>query len=66
MRGETMVGLVHDQRVAFDGAGGVRHTPLSGEERVRVFVDELGMHEAIVRRLPPDAPTPPPPWSRSA
>jgi hypothetical protein len=24
------------------------------------------MHEAIVRRLPPDSPTPPPPWSRTA
>jgi hypothetical protein len=30
------------------------------------LVDELGMHEELVRRLPPDTPTPPPPWSRTA
>jgi N-hydroxyarylamine O-acetyltransferase len=66
IRGETVVGVVHGQRVAFDTAGGVRHTPLSGDDRLRVFVDELGMREEIVRRLPPDRPTPPPPWSRTA
>jgi N-hydroxyarylamine O-acetyltransferase len=66
MRGETVVGVVHGQRVAFDGAGSVHCTPLSGDDRLRVFVDELGIHEAIVRQLPPDRPTPPPPWSRTA
>jgi N-hydroxyarylamine O-acetyltransferase len=65
VRGETVVGVAHGQRVALD-AGGVRHTPLSADDRLRVFVDELGIHEAIVRQLPPDMPTPPPPWSRSA
>jgi N-hydroxyarylamine O-acetyltransferase len=65
IRGETVVGVVHGQRVAFDGAGGVCHTPLSGDDRLRVFVDELGMKEEIIRQLPPDRPTPPPPWSRS-
>jgi hypothetical protein len=51
---------------SFDSAGGVSHTPLRGDDRLRVFVDELGMHEEIVRRLPPDTPTPPPSWSRTA
>jgi N-hydroxyarylamine O-acetyltransferase len=66
IRGETVVGVVHGQRVAFDHAGGVSHTPLSEDGRLRVFVDELGMKEEIIRRLPPDTPTPPPPWSRTA
>jgi hypothetical protein len=44
----------------------VSHTPLEGDDRLRVFVDELGMCEEIVQRLPPDRPTPPPPWSRTA
>jgi N-hydroxyarylamine O-acetyltransferase len=66
IRGDTMVGVAHGQRVAFDGAGGVRHTTLGEDDRLRVFVDELGMREEIVRRLPPDMPTPPPPWSRTA
>jgi N-hydroxyarylamine O-acetyltransferase len=66
IRGETVVGVAHSQRVVFDSAGGVSHTPLGGDDRLRVFVDELGMHEEIVHQLPPDTPTPPPPWSRNA
>jgi N-hydroxyarylamine O-acetyltransferase len=66
IRGETVVGVDHGQRVAFDGAGGVSHTPLGGDDRLRVFVDELGMKEEIVRQLPPDTPIPPPPRSRTA
>ena len=66
IRGETMVGVAHGQRVAFDSAGGVSHTPLGGDDRLRVFIDELGMHEEIVHQLPLDTPTPPPPWSRTA
>ena len=66
IRGETVVGVVRGQRVAFDSAGGVRHTPLGGDDCLRVLVEELGMKEEIVRRLPLDAPTPPPPWSRTA
>ena len=66
IRGETMVGVAHGQRVAFDSVGGVSHTPLGGEDRLRVFIDELGMHEEIVHQLPLDTPTPPPPWSRTA
>jgi N-hydroxyarylamine O-acetyltransferase len=66
IRGETVVGVAHGQRVAFDGAGGVSHTPLGEDDRLRVLVDELGMHEEIVQRLPLDTPTPLPPWSRTA
>jgi N-hydroxyarylamine O-acetyltransferase len=65
IRGETVVGVAHGQRVAFDSAGGVSHTPMGGDDRLRVFVDELGMREEIVRRLPPDTPTPPPPGFRT-
>jgi N-hydroxyarylamine O-acetyltransferase len=66
IRGETMVGVAHGQRIAFDSVGGVSHTPLEGDDRLRVLIDELGMHEAIVHQLPLDTPTPPPPWSRTA
>jgi hypothetical protein len=41
-------------------------TPLADAERRRFFIEDLGMHEAIVQRLPADTPTPPPPWSRTA
>jgi len=66
IRGEAVVGVARGQRVAFDNAGGVSHTPLGGDDRLRVLIDELGMHEEIVQRLPLDTPTPPPPWSRTA
>jgi N-hydroxyarylamine O-acetyltransferase len=66
IRGETMMGVAHGQRVAFDRVGGVTQTPLGGDDRLRVFIDELGMREEIVHQLPLDKPTPPPPWSRTA
>jgi N-hydroxyarylamine O-acetyltransferase len=58
--------MAHGQRVVFDRAGGVSYTPLAGDDRLRVLVDELGMHEEIVQQLPLDTPTPPPPGSRTA
>jgi N-hydroxyarylamine O-acetyltransferase len=63
IRGETVVGVAHGQRVTFDSAGGVRHTLLGEDDRLRLLVDDLGMHEEIVRQLPLDTPTPPPPGS---
>ena len=64
--GEAVVGTTGGQRVELNGAGGVVHTRLAGDDRLRLLVDELGMQEEIVQRLPPDTPTPPPPWSRTA
>ena len=34
--------------------------------RVRLLVDDIGMSEEIVRKLPTDIPKPPPPWSGTA
>jgi arylamine N-acetyltransferase len=66
IRGEAVVGVAHGQRVAFDRAGGVSHIPLGRDGCLRVLVDELGMKEEIVHRLPLDTPTPPPPRARTA
>jgi N-hydroxyarylamine O-acetyltransferase len=64
--GEAVVGTTGGQRVELNGAGGVVYRRLAGDDRIRLLVDELGMQEEIVHRLPPDTPTPPPPWSRTA
>ena len=64
--GDAVVGTTGGQRVELDGAGGVVRKRLEGDDRIRLLVDELGMHEEIVQRLPHDTPTPPPPWSRTA
>ena len=64
--GEAMVSTTGGQRVELNGTGGVVHKRLEGDDRIRLLVDELGMKEEIVQRLPLDTPTPPPPWSRTA
>lgn len=64
--GETIIGITGGHQVEFDRTGGVQRTPLQGDERLRVLVEELGMAEALVQRLPLDRPTPPPPGSRTA
>jgi N-hydroxyarylamine O-acetyltransferase len=66
IRGEAVIGVARGQRVEFDGTGGMSQTQLGEDDRMRLLVDELGMQEEIVQRLPLDTPTPPPPWSRTA
>jgi N-hydroxyarylamine O-acetyltransferase len=66
IHGDSIVGIAFGQRVAYDGTGAVSQSRLAGDERQRVLIDELGINEEIVQRLPPDTPTPPPPWSRTA
>jgi arylamine N-acetyltransferase len=64
--GDAVVGTTGGQRVELSSAGDVIHKRLEGDDRIRLLVDELGMKEEIVQRLPFDTPTPPPPWSRTA
>jgi N-hydroxyarylamine O-acetyltransferase len=66
IRGDAVVGVANGQRVEFNSAEGVAQKRLEGDDRIRLLVDELGMKEEIVQRLPLDTPTPPPPWSRTA
>ena len=65
-RDETVVGAACGQRVEIDRTGSMVRTPLAGDDRLRLLVDTIGMREEIIRRLPPDTPTPPPPGSRTA
>jgi N-hydroxyarylamine O-acetyltransferase len=64
--GEAVVSTTGGQRVELNGTGGVVRRQLEEDDRIRLLVDELGMKEEIVQRLPLDTPTPPPPWSRTA
>ena len=66
IRGEAVVSTTGGQRVELNSVGEVVHKCLEGDDRIRLLVDELGMQEEIVQRLPLDTPTPPPPWSRTA
>jgi hypothetical protein len=64
--GDGMVGAARGQRVAYDRTGACVRTPIEEDERKQLLIDDLGIHEEIVQRLPADTPTPPPPWSRTA
>jgi len=66
IRGEAIVGAARGERVEFDRSGACVRTPLADAERRRFLIEDLGIHEAIVQRLPADTPPPPPPWSRTA
>jgi len=66
IRGESVVGVSGGQRVELNSAAGVVYKRLAAHDRIQVLVDELGMQEDMVRRLPRDTPTPPPPWSQTA
>ena len=66
IRGEAIVGLARGERVEFDRSGACVRTPIDDAERRRLLIEDMGIHEAIVQRLPADTPTPPPPWSRTA
>lgn len=46
--------------------GTVDRVPVSYAERVRLLLEDFRMSEEIVRQLPEDVPTPPPPGSRTA
>jgi hypothetical protein len=64
--GDGMVSTTGGHRVEFDSRGKATRTPLNRDAQLRLLVEELGMSEELVRRLPPDKPTPPPPWAKSA
>ncbi len=66
VRGDSMVSACFQQRVEFDHNGQMSKSPLDERGRARFLIEELGMSEEIVHALPPDMPTPPPPWSETA
>ena len=66
LQDDLVVGVAFGRHVTIRGADDVQSEPVGYEERVRLLVEELGMSEEIARRVPPDVPTPPSPWSRTA
>jgi arylamine N-acetyltransferase len=65
-REDRVIGVAFGKSVSLDNDGTVRQAPVSKSERNRILVDDIGISEEIVARLPDDKPTPPPPWSRTA
>jgi N-hydroxyarylamine O-acetyltransferase len=61
LRGTRSVGLSLGQRYTFDQDGSLCASELDREGRVGFLVEELGITEELVRRVPDDGPIPPRP-----
>jgi N-hydroxyarylamine O-acetyltransferase len=64
--GDDVKGLAFGKAVTLHNDGSVTETPASHKDRMRVLVEDIGLSEEIVSRLPHDISTPPPPWSNTA
>ena len=66
VRGDSMLSLSYGERVEQTADGRILRSTLDDQERRRMLIEEFGMSDEIVAQLPPDVPTPPPPWSKTA
>jgi N-hydroxyarylamine O-acetyltransferase len=65
-RGERVIGMSFGSEISIERDGSVTQRLISDAERKRVLIEEIGISEELVRHLPNDIPTPPPPGSRKA
>jgi N-hydroxyarylamine O-acetyltransferase len=65
-RRDRVLGLAWGKRIEIDPAGELTRVEFSDDERARWLVDEIGLSEEIVARIPEDLPTPAPPGSATA
>lgn len=65
-RGNEVVGIAVGHQVSLLQDGSVTRAPISRGERVRFLVEDIGLAEEIVAKLPADVPTPPHPGSKAA
>jgi N-hydroxyarylamine O-acetyltransferase len=63
---DHVIGAGFGKKVVLKSDGSVESHPISDAERRKLLVEEIGMSEEIVSRLPADRPTPPPPGSKTA
>ena len=65
-RQNKVLGASFGNAVTLHADGSVEVMPIDDLERRRILIEEFGMSEEIVSRLPMDRATPPPPGSKSA
>lgn len=66
IRDGRVTGLAFGLHVEIDASGNVTSRQVDHDGRLRVMVEDLGIHPELAERVPPEKPTPPPPWSASA
>ena len=65
-RGDDVIGVAFGQTAILHGNGQATKVPHSNDERAKLLIEEFGMAEEVVAKLPPDVPTPAPPGSATA
>ena len=65
-QGGNVNGTAFGQWVTFGNDGSIASEPVSHQDRLRRLVEEIGLSEEIVARIPVDVPTPPPPGTKTA
>jgi N-hydroxyarylamine O-acetyltransferase len=65
-KNDRVVGIGFGKSVVLPSDGTAQSRPISDAERRKFLIEEIGLSEEIVRQLPPDRPTPPPPGSKTA
>ena len=65
-RGDRVIGAGFGALGAIDASGVVTMDPTDDASRRKFLLEEIGVSEAMVSRLPPDVAMPPPPDSRTA
>lgn len=65
-RRDSAVGVSFGRAVSLGGDGSVVSMEIDTRERNRRLIEDIGISEELVRALPEDVPTPPPPGSRTA
>ena len=65
-RGDRVIGASWGKRMESDANGRLHERPFEDGERAAWLIEDVGLSEEIVSRLPADVPTPPPPGSRSS
>jgi len=63
---DSVIGTAAGKWVEIDTEGQVKQEEIDDQQRKKLLVERIGMSEEIVEKLPPDRPTPPPPWSKKA
>ena len=66
LRDDSAIAIAGGKKVVVSSDGTITSIELSEDEKKKFLVEELGLSENLVARIPQDVPTPPPPGSKTS
>jgi N-hydroxyarylamine O-acetyltransferase len=66
LEGDDVIGIAFGNFIRLASDGKIIIRPLNDADRSKILIEQFGMSEEIIGRLPGDIPTPPPPGSHAA